>query len=184
MGPSGCGKSTLLRCIAGLESLQRGRILWAGEPVQHLAPHHRRMGMMFQEPALFPHMNVLENVAFPLRYRGIPRKNRSREAQHFLTLVQMDKHANDDVSKLSGGQRQRIALARALAAKPRAVLLDEPFSALDRELRDQLGDRVKRVLAEENIASLWVTHDHAEAHRLGDVVWEMRDGCLHNAERL
>jgi ABC-type sulfate/molybdate transport systems ATPase subunit len=181
LGPSGSGKSTLLRCIAGLEEPQSGRILWGGERLDLVPTHRRRVGMLFQEPALFPHLRVWRNVAFGLRYRpdaprGWARRRWERdEAARWLELVQVDR-LDARVDELSGGQRQRVALARTLAAKPRIVLLDEPFSGLDRDLRDELGPKVKDLLAAQGVAALWVTHDRDEAHRLGDRVWRMVDG--------
>ena len=176
LGPSGGGKSTLLRCIAGLATPQAGRILWNDEDLAGLPPHRRRVGMMFQEPALFPHLNVWRNVAFGLRYRGIARRDERAEAERWLAVVDLADRATADVDELSGGQRQRVALARTLAAKPRVVLLDEPFSGLDRDLRDELGPRVKGILAAQGVAALWVTHDRDEAMRLGDRVWDLVDG--------
>lgn len=176
LGPSGSGKSTVLRCIAGLETAYTGTIAWAGTSVDGLPTHRRHTGMLFQEPALFPHLDVAANVAFGLRYRDVPKAARRDEALRWLRLVGLDHRADAGVDELSGGQRQRIALARTLAAKPRVVLLDEPFSALDRELRDELGDRVKALLHEQGVAALWVTHDEDEAARLGDRVWRLTEG--------
>ena len=183
LGPSGSGKSTLLRCIAGLEPGGEGTVACGGERLDGLPPHRRRVGLMAQEPALFPHLDVAGNVAFGLRYRtGLPRGRLGRarreraEAQRWLDLVGLGDRAAAYVDELSGGQRQRVALARTLAAKPRAVLLDEPLAALDRELREDLGARVKRLLADEGIPALWVTHDEGEARTLGDAVYRLVDG--------
>lgn len=183
LGPSGSGKSTLLRCIAGLEATYTGTVVCAGIPLDGLPPHRRGVGLMAQEPALFPHLDVAGNVAFGLRYRAdvrgpwLGRKRRERkEAQQWLDLVGLGDRAAAQVDELSGGQRQRVALARTLAAKPRAVLLDEPLAALDRELRDDLGLRVKQLLAQQGVAALWVTHDEDEARRLGDAVHRLVDG--------
>lgn len=175
LGPSGCGKSTLLRAVAGLIE-PTGDVLLDGQRMNDVPPHRRRIGLLFQEPTLFPHLNVWQNVAFGLRYRGIARQDERREALQWLELVELQHRADAAVDELSGGQRQRVDLARTLAAKPRAVLLDEPFSALDRALRDELGPRVRTLLADANIPALWVTHDEDEAHRLGDQVWRMVDG--------
>lgn len=181
-GPSGSGKSTLLRCIAGLERPQEGEVRWGTERLDALPPHKRGIGMLFQETALFPHLSVWRNVAFGLRYRpdSPPAWARRRqwereEALRWLALVHVDR-PDARVDELSGGQRQRVALARTLAARPRAVLLDEPFSSLDRDLRDELGAKVKELLRSEGVAALWVTHDREEAQRLGDAVWRMVDG--------
>ncbi|HLF16618.1 MAG TPA: ABC transporter ATP-binding protein [Candidatus Thermoplasmatota archaeon] len=176
LGPSGCGKSTLLRCIAGLDTRYTGTVSWDGAPLDQIPPHKRGVGMMFQEPALFPHLNVWRNVAFGLRYRAVPRAERRQEAERWLGVVNFNGREEARVDELSGGQRQRVALARTLAAKPRVVLLDEPFSGLDRDLRDELGPRVKAILAGLGVAALWVTHDRDEAMRLGDRVWRMEEG--------
>lgn len=183
LGPSGSGKSTLLRCIAGLDPGYTGSVALDGAPLDGLPAHRRGIGMMFQEPALFPHLDVAGNVAFGLRYRDdmqgpwLGRRRRERtEAQHWLDLVGLGDRAAAQVDELSGGQRQRVALARTLAAKPRAVLLDEPLAALDAELREDLGRRVKDLLAQQGVPALWVTHDEDEARRLGDAVHRLVDG--------
>lgn len=176
LGPSGSGKSTLLRCIAGLEQGYTGRVLLDGAPLDGLPPHQRRVGLMAQEPALFPHLDVLRNVAFGLRYRGVPRREQAAEATRWLALVGLDARADAAVDELSGGQRSRVALARTLAAKPRAVLLDEPLASLDAELREDLGRRVKDLLTAQGIPALWVTHDRAEAARLADQAWRLESG--------
>ena len=176
LGPSGGGKTTVLRCIAGLERAYAGSVLWDGEPLDARPPHARGVGMLFQEPALFPHLNAWRNVAFGLRYRGVPRRAERAEAERWLDLVDLRGKADAAVDELSGGQRQRVALARTLAARPRIVLLDEPLSALDRPLREQLGPRVRDLLREQGVAALWVTHDEDEARRLGDKVWRLVDG--------
>ncbi len=182
LGPSGSGKSTLLRCIAGLERPQTGRVRVDRDDVTAIAPHKRRIGLLFQEPALFPHRNAWQNVAFPLRYRKVA--DERAEAQRLLGLVQIPENRWDaDVDELSGGQRARVALARAIAAEPRAMLLDEPLASLDQELRDELGATVKRILRDAGIPALWVTHDRDEAFRLGDRIWELRDGRAVGAPR-
>ncbi|MEK6976487.1 MAG: ABC transporter ATP-binding protein [Candidatus Thermoplasmatota archaeon] len=188
LGPSGSGKSTLLRCIAGLESGCTGTVLSDGLALDALPPHRRGVGLMAQEPALFPHLDVAGNVAFGLRYRAdargawLGRRKRERaEAQAWLDLVGLGDRASSQVDELSGGQRQRVALARTLAAKPRAVLLDEPLAALDRDLRDDLGLRLKQLLARQGVAALWVTHDEDEARRLGDAAWRLVDGRVVSA---
>jgi ABC-type Fe3+/spermidine/putrescine transport system ATPase subunit len=176
LGPSGGGKTTLLRCIAGLEQAYGGSVRWDAARLDGLPPHARRIGMLFQEPALFPHLRVWQNVAFGLRYRAVPRGEERAEAGRWLAHVGLEEHAAKRIDELSGGQRQRVALVRTLAARPRAVLLDEPFSALDRDLRDELGPWVKGELRAQQVAALWVTHDRDEARRWGDRVWELRDG--------
>lgn len=181
LGPSGSGKSTLLRCVAGLEQAYGGRVLWDGAPLDGLPPHRRGVGMLFQEPALFPHLDVWRNVAFGLRYRGVPPGRQRAEAVEWLHMVDLAERADARVDQLSGGQRQRVALARTLAARPRVVLLDEPLSALDRPLRESLGPRVRDLLARQGVAALWVTHDEDEARRWGDRVWRLEDGRVAEA---
>jgi ABC-type Fe3+/spermidine/putrescine transport system ATPase subunit len=176
LGPSGAGKSTLLRCIAGLDRTYTGRVLLDGQALDGLPPHRRGVGLMFQEPALFPHLTVAQNVAFGLPYHGVPRAARRADALRWLDLVGLGDRADAAVDELSGGQRSRVALARTLAARPRAVLLDEPLSGLDAALRLDLGTRVKALLAAQGVPALWVTHDEAEASRLADRTWRLVDG--------
>ncbi|MEK6986413.1 MAG: ATP-binding cassette domain-containing protein [Candidatus Thermoplasmatota archaeon] len=184
LGPSGVGKSTLLRCIAGLETPDAGRIEVAGRDVTEQPPHRRSIGLLFQEPALFPHRNAWQNVAFPLRYRAdrpaaAAKRWEEAEARRLLDLVQIPANRHDAaVDELSGGQRARVALARALAAKPQALLLDEPLANLDAELRLDLGATVKDLLRRERVPALWVTHDVEEATRLGDDIYRLADGRL------
>jgi putative spermidine/putrescine transport system ATP-binding protein len=176
LGPSGSGKSTLLRCIAGLEGGHDGRVLLDGKDLAGVPPHRRGIGLMLQETALFPHLTALANVAFGLPYQGVPRAARRAEALRWLALVGLDGRADAKVDELSGGQRSRVALARTLAARPKAVLLDEPLSGLDAALRIDLGARLKALLAAQGVPALWVTHDEAEARRLADVSWRLVDG--------
>lgn len=177
LGPSGSGKSTILRCIAGLETPDAGAIHLADQNLAGVPTHRRGIGMMMQEPALFPHLDVGANVAFGLRYHDVD--DPQEEALQFLQLVGLDHRADANVDALSGGQRQRVSLARTLAARPRAVLLDEPLSSLDAELREDLGARIKALLAEQGVPALWVTHDASEAERLGDTIWRLHDGrCI------
>jgi ABC-type Fe3+/spermidine/putrescine transport system ATPase subunit len=183
LGPSGVGKSTLLRCIAGLEQPLGGEVWWNDQRLDGLPPHARHVGMLFQEPALFPHLRVWQNVAFALRYRRVPRAAERTESMPWLQMVGLEGRDGARVDELSGGQRQRVALARTLAAQPRVVLLDEPFSALDRELRDDLGMRVTKLLAGQGVAALWVTHDRDEAGRLGDALWELKEGTCRGMAR-
>lgn len=178
LGPSGCGKTSLLRCIAGLERPDKGIVHLGGQDMTDVPVHRRRIGMMFQEPALFPHLDVIHNVAFGIRYRPSPPKDGVAEARRLLDSVGLADKMDARVDELSGGQRQRVALARTMAARPRAVLLDEPLSALDRPLRERLGDQIKVVLAEEGVPSLWVTHDDQEVDRLADQAYEFKGGRL------
>lgn len=176
LGPSGSGKSTILRCIAGLEGRYDGSVLWQGRSLDAYPTHERSVGMLFQEPALFPHLNVWRNVAFGMRYHGVPRGEERDRAIEWLEVVELSARAESAVHELSGGERQRIALARTLAARPRVVLLDEPLSALDRPLRDELGPRVRALLRREGVAALWVTHDEEESRRLADKTWRVVEG--------
>lgn len=176
LGPSGGGKSTALRCIAGLERSYEGEVLLDNARVDALPPHERGIGMLFQEPALFPHLPVWRNVSFGMRYHGLKKSEEPTQAREWLRLVDLSAQADSQVDELSGGQRQRVALARALAARPRAVLLDEPLSALDQALREELGTRIRETLARAKVPALWVTHDEEEARRLGDRAWRLVEG--------
>ena len=180
LGPSGCGKSTTLRIAAGVERQSGGRVLIDGAVVSdaetHNPPEKRSIGLMFQDFALFPHLKVLDNVAFGLTGQG--RSARHRIAREYLDRVEMGAHADKYPHELSGGEQQRIALARALAPKPRVMLMDEPFSGLDNRLRDEVRDAALSVLKEENAAVLLVTHDPEEALRMADRIALMRGGCI------
>jgi ABC-type Fe3+/spermidine/putrescine transport system ATPase subunit len=179
LGPSGSGKSTILRCIAGLERPDAGTVELAGRDITGLPPHRRGVGMLAQEPALFPHLRVWRNVAFGLRYRTERPRDERAEALRWLGMVELPPdRADARVDELSGGQRSRVALARTLAARPQAVLLDEPLNGLDRDLRDELGPRVRDLLREQGVCAVWVTHDRDEAIRLGDERHELVDGRL------
>lgn len=180
LGPSGCGKTTALRCIAGFEPVDvgviraHGRVL-ASEGFQS-PPESRQIGMVFQDYALFPHLTVLENVAFGLH--RLDRGKRKRRAEEILETVGLAEHRSHYPHQLSGGQQQRVALARALAPEPEIVLLDEPFSSLDVELRERLSIEVRTVLKTLNTTALLVTHDQQEAFAVADVVGVMKDGKL------
>jgi iron(III) transport system ATP-binding protein len=180
LGPSGCGKTTALRVAAGLEPLQRGRVLMNGQVMADgtidIPPERRSVGLVFQDYALFPHLDVLENVAFGLaRTSAAERKAGARAA---LTQVGMTDYAKVYPHHLSGGQQQRVALARALAPKPAVMLLDEPFSGLDRQLRNQVRDEALHVLKQSRAASLMVTHDPEEAMFMADRVALMSAGRI------
>ncbi len=176
LGPSGCGKSTLLRAIAGLQPLSSGTIEIGGVTVDgpgvHFPPHRRRVGMVFQDGALFPHLSVSQNIEFGLR--GV--NDAADRVQELLRIVELEGFADRRPDTLSGGQRQRVALARALAPRPSVLLLDEPFSALDPGMRVQLRRDVRRILSQVGITAIVVTHDQDEAFVLGDRVAVMRDG--------
>ena len=182
IGPSGCGKTTLLRAIAGLERIAQGRIAIGDETLAdaaravHLAPEARRIGMVFQDYALFPHLSVARNVGFGIAH--LAREARVRRAQEVLDLVGLADAARRAPHQLSGGQQQRVALARALAPGPRLLLLDEPFSNLDVELRERLAQELRAILKASATTALFVTHDQQEAFAVGDRIGVMREGQL------
>ncbi|MFN4116255.1 MAG: ABC transporter ATP-binding protein [Inhella sp.] len=182
IGPSGCGKSSLLRTIAGLERPQGGRIrlggdlLGDGDAGLHLPPEARRVGMVFQDFALFPHLNVQANIGFGLRH--LARAERDDRVAQMLQLVGLAHAARRMPHQLSGGQQQRVALARALAPAPRLLLLDEPFSSLDVDLREELSQELRAILKAQGSTALFVTHDQAEAFAIGDKVGVMNHGRL------
>jgi iron(III) transport system ATP-binding protein len=181
IGPSGCGKTTLLRAVAGLERASGGRIALGGETVseagRHVPAEQRRIGMVFQDYALFPHLDVARNVAFGID--RLPRREREARVQEVLRLVGLDGLHARYPHELSGGQQQRVALARALAPNPRLLLLDEPFSNLDVDLRERLAHEVRGILKAANATALFVTHDQLEAFAIGDRIGVMHDGHLH-----
>jgi iron(III) transport system ATP-binding protein len=182
IGPSGCGKTSLLRAVAGLEPLAAGRLTVEKEVIAdagrglHLPPEQRRIGMVFQDYALFPHLSVADNVAFGLRHLGTAAR-RARVAE-VLDLVGLSHAAGRAPHQLSGGQQQRVALARALAPNPRLLLLDEPFSNLDIDLRERLAQEVRAILKQAGTTALFVTHDQLEAFAVGDVIGVMHKGSL------
>lgn len=169
LGASGSGKSTLLRAVAGLEP-SRGEILWGDEPLHRLPTHRRGVGFVFQDHALFPQRNVLENVRFGLETHHYNRRDAAKRARALLDRVGLAGFEERQTHELSGGERQRVALARALAPAPRVLLLDEPYGALDRELRERLMLDVREILRESGVTVIHVTHDHDEALALGDEV--------------
>jgi putative spermidine/putrescine transport system ATP-binding protein len=178
LGPSGCGKTTLLRIIAGFVAQSAGRVLIAGEPVDALPPNRREVGIVFQNYALFPHMTVTQNVAYGLAARGLdPAAQRGRVAE-MLDLVQLGAMAGRYPRQLSGGQQQRVALARALAIRPRILLLDEPFAALDKNLRLDMQIEVKRIQRLSGTTAILVTHDQEEALSMADRVAVLNHGRL------
>src|SRR6476619_2123381 len=174
LGPSGCGKTTALRILAGLESQDAGTISVGGRDLSHVPANKRDMGMVFQAYSLFPHLTVLDNVAFGLKLRGRPGADRRRRAHEMLELVGLEEHASRYPRQLSGGQQQRVALARALAIEPSVLLLDEPLSALDAKVRLQLRDEIRRIQLEVGTTTLFVTHDQEKALAVADRVGVMR----------
>lgn len=181
LGPSGCGKSTTLRMIAGHESVSDGSILLDGLDISHLPPAKRGTAMMFQSYALFPHLNVRDNVAFSLRMKGVDKAERNKAAGEMLELVHMTDFADRLPAQLSGGQQQRVALARALVTKPRVLLLDEPLSALDPFLRIKVRAELKRIQRELGITFLHVTHGQDEALALADEIVVMNNAVIEQA---
>ena len=169
-GPSGCGKTTLLKTVAGILAPQCGRIRLGGEDITHLPPHRRGVVILFQDIRLFPHMTAAENVAFPLRMRGVGRWARLEQAAKLLDRVRLPGYGARRVGSLSGGERQRVALARALAAEPRLLLLDEPFSALDENLREDMRELALSLHREFRTTTVLVTHDRGEALGMSDRV--------------
>jgi putative spermidine/putrescine transport system ATP-binding protein len=178
LGPSGCGKTTTLRVIAGLLAAHSGTVHIDGRDVTRLPAHQRGFGVVFQSHALIPHLTVAENVAFGLRMRGVGHADRSRRADEALSLVRLPELGGRYPHQLSGGQQQRVALARAIAIEPRLLLLDEPFSALDRKLREELQRELGELTRRLNITSVFVTHDQQEAVTMSDRVVVMRNGRI------
>jgi ABC-type Fe3+/spermidine/putrescine transport system ATPase subunit len=178
LGPSGCGKTTTLRMIAGFETPSGGRILLDGEDVTALPPQRRGFGMVFQNYALFPHLDVFENVAFGLRARGAARGDIRRRVEEALALVDLAGYSRRKVQELSGGQQQRVALARALAPEPRLLLLDEPLSNLDTALRERTRTELRALLERVGITAIFVTHDQEEAFDLSDRIAILKGGRL------
>jgi len=176
LGPSGCGKTTTLRMIAGLESPSAGDILIKGQRVNDVPIHKRNIGIVFQNYALFPHRSVFKNVAFGLRFRGCSRREIQARVQDALRLVQLDAMADRYPAELSGGQQQRVALARAIVIKPDLLLLDEPLSALDANLREDMRVELKQIQRETGITTLFITHDQSEALAMSDRVAVMSNG--------
>jgi putative spermidine/putrescine transport system ATP-binding protein len=181
LGPSGCGKTSTLRMIAGHERVSDGDILIQGKNVTDLSPRARGTAMMFQNYALFPHLNCRDNVAFSLKMRGVSKRERHAKAAEFLELVHMESFAERLPAQLSGGQQQRVALARALITRPRVLLLDEPLSALDPFLRVRMREELKRLQTELGISFIHVTHGQDEAMALADLMVVMDGGRIRQA---
>lgn len=178
LGASGCGKTTLLRTIAGFEDLAAGDIRLDGQSLNGVPPYQRNIGMVFQSLALFPHLNVIDNIAYGLSIRGMGRAQRSARAQELIALVDLIGMERRRVSALSGGQKQRVAIARALAIEPSLFLMDEPFSALDAGLRERLQKQIKQLQRRLGVTTVFVTHDQQEAMTLADQIVVMRGGTI------
>jgi multiple sugar transport system ATP-binding protein len=178
LGPSGCGKTTLLRCVAGLENLDKGEIYIGDELVNPLPPRDRDLSMVFQSFSLFPTMNVRENIAFPLRVRGVERLKADQRVTEVAKLLGIDGLLDKSPKEISGGEQQRVAIGRAIAREPNAFLMDEPLSSLDAPLRAQLRFELKRLQREIGITTLYVTHDQSEALALADRIGVINKGSL------
>mgnify|MGYP001209286146 CR=1 FL=1 len=178
LGPSGSGKSTLLRIIAGLETPGQGRVCWDGQDLAPIPIHLRGFGLVFQDYALFPHLNVVGNVAFGLKMQNLDSAEIDLRVAQILELVNLAGFEERRVIDLSGGEQQRVALARALAPSPRLLMFDEPLGALDRSLREQLMDELRRILHESRVPAIYVTHDQEEAFTLADRVLLLHDGGI------
>ncbi len=178
LGPSGCGKSTLLRIIAGLLEADEGAVVLGGREITRFPAHKRNVSVVFQNYALFPHLTVAENVAFGLRARGMAKSATAEPVSEALSLVRMTEFADRPISALSGGQQQRVALARALVVGPDLLLLDEPFSALDRKLRETMQVELKSLLLDRGITAVFVTHDQEEAMGVSDRIAVMNAGRI------
>jgi spermidine/putrescine transport system ATP-binding protein len=178
LGPSGCGKTTTLRMIAGFEQPSAGEIFLAGEPVAGVPPYRRNVNTVFQHYALFPHMNVAQNVGYGLRQRKTSKADEARRVGEALELVRLNGYERRRTWELSGGQQQRVALARALVNHPAVLLLDEPLGALDRKLRHEMQIELKQIQHEVGITFIYVTHDQEEALTMSDVIVVMRDGRI------
>ena len=176
LGPSGCGKSTLLKAVAGILPPKSGSILIGGEDMANVPPHKRGAVIVFQDMRLFPNMTALENVAFPIKMRGVPKRQRLEQAEQLMKSVQLCGLERRRINELSGGQQQRVALARALAAQPRLLLLDEPFTALDNELKEEIRALVLELHKKFRTTTVLVTHDRQEAFAMADRIAVMRDG--------
>ncbi len=178
LGPSGSGKSTLLRIVAGLETSEQGQVCWDGENLASVPVHRRGFGLVFQDYALFPHLTVAANVAFGLKMQNLGGVAIDRRVANILEMVNLTGFGDRHVTDLSGGEQQRVALARALAPNPRLLMFDEPLGALDRSLREQLMDELRRILHESGVPAIYVTHDQEEAFTLADRVVLLHDGSI------
>jgi putative spermidine/putrescine transport system ATP-binding protein len=181
LGPSGCGKTTLLRMIAGLDTPSSGSIVLDNSDITAIPTHKRDLGMVFQSLALFPHLTVGENIAYPLRIRAAAREAQKKRVDELLSLIHLTGYADRPVNRLSGGQRQRVAIARALAISPKLFLLDEPLSALDAKLREAMQVELRQLQQQLGITTIVVTHDQREAMTMADTVVVMNGGQIRQA---
>ena len=178
LGPSGCGKTTTLRMIGGFEHPDTGDVVFMGKRINDEPPHKRHVNTVFQKYALFPHLNVFENVAFPLREQKLPKAEIKQKVEEMLSLVMLQNFANRRVTSLSGGQQQRVAIARALISHPKILLLDEPLGALDLKLRKDMQVELKKIQKSTGITFIFVTHDQEEALSMSDTIVVMSEGKI------
>ncbi len=178
LGPSGSGKTTCLMMLAGFESATHGKIILDGKSINHVAPHKRDIGMVFQNYALFPHMSVEENLAFPLQVRKMPKPEIAKKVKKALDMVRLDGFGSRRPAQLSGGQQQRVAVARALVFEPKLVLMDEPLGALDKNLREEMQYEIKHIHESLGVTMLYVTHDQTEALTMSDRIAVFEDGIV------
>ena len=178
LGPSGCGKTTLLRIISGFVQPDDGEVVFMGDDITELPPHKRNVNTVFQKYALFPHLNVYENVAFPLREKKVPKDEIDKKFKEMLKLVMLSGFEKRNVTSLSGGQQQRVAIARALVNHPKVLLLDEPLSALDLKLRKDMQQELKNIQKSTGITFVFVTHDQEEALSMSDTIVVMSEGVI------
>lgn len=182
LGPSGCGKSTLLNMLCGIVNVSQGQIFFDDKDVTKLSPDKRDVGMVFQNYALYPHMTVLENIAFPLEIKKVPKALRLQKAKEIAELVHIDSFLKRYPGELSGGQQQRVAIARALIKEPKLLLMDEPLSNLDARLRLEMREEIRRIQLETGVTTIFVTHDQEEAMSISDSIILMKDGKLIQAD--
>ncbi len=178
LGPSGSGKTTCLMMLAGFEVATSGEIFLGGRPINHVAPHRRGIGMVFQNYALFPHMTVAENLAFPLQVRGMGKADIAAKVKRALEMVELPQMSARRPAQLSGGQQQRVAVARALVFEPDLVLMDEPLGALDKQLREQMQYEIKHIHESLGVTVVYVTHDQSEALTMSDRIAVFNDGVI------
>ncbi len=178
LGPSGCGKTTTLRIIGGFETASEGTLLFEGKDIGHLPPYKRRVNTVFQKYALFPHLNVFDNIAFGLKLKKVPKAEIARKVEQMLELVNLKGYGKRHVDALSGGQQQRVAIARSLVNEPEVLLLDEPLGALDLKLRKEMQLELKAMQQRLGITFIYVTHDQEEALTMSDTVVVMKDGTI------
>ena len=178
LGPSGCGKSTVLNLLSGILPVTSGKIYFDDDDVTNLPPQDRGIGLVFQNYALYPHMTVLENIAFPLEIKKVSKAERNEKAKEMAKLVHIEDYLQRKPRELSGGQQQRVAIARALIKNPRLLLLDEPLSNLDARLRLEMREEIRRIQKETGVTTIFVTHDQEEAMSISDKIVLMLRKCL------